>query len=152
MPDLDTQQIEILGRSHLKAALIEAGLEVATPERDNGVDLIAYRWRPEGGEFTARPIQMKAASQFIFGVNRKYARIPHLILAYVMNVRAKQHIYALNYDEAEKVAAELGWTDTASWEAGAYTQTRASEKVLAALAPYLMDPGDWHRFFAEKPA
>lgn len=82
----------ILGRSRLKAALIEAGMEVATPERDNGVDLIVYRWSPETGDFAARPIQMKAASSFTFGVDRKYERIPHLILAYVMNVRAEHEL------------------------------------------------------------
>ncbi|MCM2334322.1 MAG: hypothetical protein NDI82_10290, partial [Anaeromyxobacteraceae bacterium] len=82
--DLDTQQVEALGRSRLKAALIEAGLEVATPERDNGIDLIAYRWNPETGEFTSRPVQMKAAREFIFGVDRKYERIPHLVIAYIM--------------------------------------------------------------------
>ena len=144
---LDTQQIEILGRSRVKAALIEAGLEVATPERDNGVDLIAYRWSPEGGEFTSRPIQMKAASEFIFGVDRKYERIPYLIIAYVMHVRAEHTIYALTYREAEEVARSLGWTETASWEAGRYTQTSESKKLAAALAPYRMAPGDWHRFF-----
>ena len=41
---LDSQQVEILGRNLIKASLIEAGIEVATPERDNGIDLIAYRW------------------------------------------------------------------------------------------------------------
>ena len=72
---LDSQQIEILGRNLVKAALIEAGLEVSTPERDNGIDLIAYRWSLQG-EFTAVPLQLKAASAFSFGVDRKYERIP----------------------------------------------------------------------------
>ena len=31
--DLDSQQVEILGRNLVKGAIIEANLEVATPER-----------------------------------------------------------------------------------------------------------------------
>jgi hypothetical protein len=149
--DLDTQQVEALGRSRLKAALIEAGLEVATPERDNGIDLIAYRWHPESGEFTSRPIQMKTAREFIFGVDRKYERIPHLVMAYVMNVRTEHAIYALTYAEAEQVAQSLGWTETASWEAGGYTRTYGSKKLVEALAPYRMTPEKWNRFFATTP-
>src|SRR5512138_2005135 len=91
MVELGSQQIEILGRNRLKAALIEAGLEVATPERDNGIDLIMYRWSAEGGEFVARPVQMKAATEFTFSVDRKYERIPTLVIAYVMNTRGGDH-------------------------------------------------------------
>lgn len=53
----DARQVEALGLDRLKEALTKAGLEVATPGRDRGVDLIAYRWKPESGEFTALPIQ-----------------------------------------------------------------------------------------------
>jgi hypothetical protein len=145
---LDTQQIEALGRSRLKSALIEAGLEVATPERDKGVDLIAYRWEPDSGEFVAVPIQMKAARDFIFGVDRKYERIPHLVIAYAMHVRADDHaIYALTYKEAESVARKLGWTNTRSWADGYYVQTRPSAALRAALEPYLVTPDAWSRFF-----
>lgn len=145
---LDSQQVEILGRSRLKAALIEAGMEVATPERDNGVDLIVYRWSPETGIFAARPIQMKAASGFAFSVDRKYEHIPHLILAYVMKVRAEHEIYALWYRDAVNVADSLGWTKTASWATGGgYTRTYGSKNLVQALGPYKMAPSDWSRFF-----
>jgi hypothetical protein len=73
--DLDSQQVEILGRNLVKGAIIEANLEVATPERDNGIDLIMFRWS-HAGEFRARPIQIKAASKFSFGMDRKYEKIP----------------------------------------------------------------------------
>ena len=39
---LDTQSIEILGRNRLINELIGAGIEVAQPLRDRGIDLIAY--------------------------------------------------------------------------------------------------------------
>jgi len=38
---MDTQTIEILGRNRLVTELISAGIEVALPLRDHGVDLIA---------------------------------------------------------------------------------------------------------------
>src|SRR5205823_12869241 len=87
---LDSQQVEILGRNRIKAALIEAGIEVATPERDNGIDLIAYRWSL-AGEFRALPIQIKAASDFSFGIDRKYERIPGLIMVFIMASRDEDH-------------------------------------------------------------
>ena len=39
--DLDPQQVEIIGRNWLVGELVRAGLEVADPVRDNGVDLLA---------------------------------------------------------------------------------------------------------------
>ncbi len=87
MRPLDSQQVEILGRNLVKASLIEAGIEVATPERDNGIDLIVYRWNRDG-LFAAYPIQIKAASAFSFGMDRKYAKIPRLIMVFVMNCRS----------------------------------------------------------------
>ena len=39
--DLDPQQVVIIGRSWLVGELVRAGLEVADPVRDNGIDLLA---------------------------------------------------------------------------------------------------------------
>lgn len=38
---MDTQTVEIIGRNYLVSRLVSARLEVARPERDRGVDLIA---------------------------------------------------------------------------------------------------------------
>src|SRR4051812_20024658 len=86
-PDLDSQQVEILGRNRIKAALIEAGLEVASPERDCGIDLIVYRWSADPPNFVARPLQLKAGRDFSFGIDRKYEKIPGLIMTFVVGVR-----------------------------------------------------------------
>jgi hypothetical protein len=60
-PSLDTQQLELIGRSLLVGELLRDGLEVALPERDRGIDLIAYVEGDQTGvPFVARPIQMKA--------------------------------------------------------------------------------------------
>lgn len=79
----DRQKIEILGRNRLINELLLAGLEVATPTRDRGVDLIAYLDVDDAiDRFVAFPIQMKVSSHSRFGVDRKYDRFPNLILAY----------------------------------------------------------------------
>jgi hypothetical protein len=149
---LDSQQVEILGRNRIKAALIEAGIEVATPERDNGIDLIAYRWSL-AGEFRARPIQIKAASDFSFGIDRKYERIPGLIMVFIMASRDEDHrIFALTYSELLAMADTLGWTRTPSWIAGAYSTRHASKRLMKILDGYAMTRESWARFFSHVQA
>jgi hypothetical protein len=68
---LDTQMTEILGRQAVVEQLIRAGLEVAVPHRDRGIDLIVYAdLMTEVNEFAALPIQMKAASNRAFSIER----------------------------------------------------------------------------------
>lgn len=45
---VDTQLVELAGRNWLASELLRAGLEVARPERDRGIDLIAYVDLDEG--------------------------------------------------------------------------------------------------------
>lgn len=60
---MDTQTLEIIGRNRLVNELLQAGLEIATPLRDRGIDLIAYLdIHKDATSFVASPIQMKAAS------------------------------------------------------------------------------------------
>jgi hypothetical protein len=49
--------------------LLQAGLEVARPERDRGIDLIAYLDLDKTvGDFIACPIQVKAVSKTTFSI------------------------------------------------------------------------------------
>ncbi|MHB2036215.1 MAG: hypothetical protein ACYCPW_05680 [Nitrososphaerales archaeon] len=48
---MDTQLVELAGRNWLTSELLKAGLEVARPERDRGIDLIAYVDRGGGRKF-----------------------------------------------------------------------------------------------------
>lgn len=145
---LDSQQVEILGRNRIKAALIEAGLEVATPERDNGIDLIAYRWAL-AGEFIARPVQIKAATTFSFGIDRKYERIPGLIMAFIMGARQEAYtIYALTYAEMLTLADTMEWTRTPSWiEGGAYSTRHSGQRLMKLLKTFQATRMTWSRFF-----
>ena len=149
---LDSQQVEILGRNLIKASLIEAGIEVATPERDNGIDLIAYRWS-KAGMFTAYPVQIKAASKFCFSIDRKYAKIPRLIMVYVLNCRStnESEIFAMSYDQMVQVGEAMGWTKTASWmERDQYSTQHPSPKLRGLLAPYCMDAAKWAALLADQ--
>ncbi len=115
---MDKQVVELLGRNHLTNELLRAGLEVARPVRDRGIDVIAYAdLEPELGAFVARPIQMKAASARNFRVDKKYAKFQNLLIAYVwhLDVEGQVETYALDYEEALAVADEMGWTRTATW-------------------------------------
>ena len=144
---MDSQTIELLGRHRLADELILAGLEVAYPARDRGIDVIAYADLDERSErFVACPIQMKASSGRRFGVYRKYARFSEIILAYVWNLRSPDdaETFALTYAEAEAVAEAMGWTETASWtEKGGYSSA-PSAKLMELLEPYRMTPVRWY--------
>ncbi|MDO3560705.1 hypothetical protein [Ralstonia pseudosolanacearum] len=138
---------EIFGRNRLVNDLLLSGVEVATPVRDRGVDLIAYVDIDEqSGRFTAVPIQIKAATQRWFSIDRKYARFPNLLLAFVWGVGQPEMamIYALTYTESLGVGKAMGWLETKSWkEGGLYTTTAPSEKLLGLLSPYEVRPGEW---------
>ncbi len=147
MTTIDTQVIELLGRQRLVSELLRAGLEVALPMRDRGVDLIVYAdLKKSVDRFVARPIQMKAASNSSFGIWQKFEKIQGLILAYVWHVGelSQTVTHALTYEEAFKVAEAMNWTTTPSWiEKGGYGTTNPNEKLLNLLGPHRMTPELW---------
>lgn len=144
---LDSQITELLGRNRLCDELLRAGLEIALPVRDRGIDLIAYvDLDPGMGRFHARPIQMKAASTAAFSIDRKYEKFPDLILAFVWHVSAERpaETYALVYGEALEIAGAMGWTATASWtQAGRYSTQAIAAPLLRQLEPFRMTPEAW---------
>lgn len=146
---MDTQTLELVGRHRLASELLAAGLEVAMPSRDRGVDLIAYVDVDASlDRFVARPIQLKAASRRMFNLLRKYERINGLLLAYVWHVDGTEppETYALTYPEAFDIAETMGWTRTASWTAGGgYGTTRPSSRLVSALQPYRMTSTEWRK-------
>jgi hypothetical protein len=148
----DTQLVELAGRNWLASKLMRAGIEVARPERDRGIDLIAYIDLDErAGDFRACPIQMKAATKQVFSLYPKYAKFPGLILAYVWNLddSSNTKCFALTYDEALDVAQKMRWTETPSWRHGGgggkpgYSTTRPSKRLQYFLEPYEMNPDKW---------
>jgi hypothetical protein len=151
---VDTQLVELAGRNWLASELLRAGLEVAKPERDRGIDLIAYLDLDEvSGNFHACPIQMKAATGAVFSLNPKYAKFPRLILAYVWNLgeSSKTTCFALTYSEALGVANEMGYTKTDSWQTGGrnklpgYSTTAPSARLRELLGPFEMNADKWRQ-------
>ncbi len=142
----DSQIVEIMGRNWLVTELYRSGLEVARPERDHGVDLIAFVDLDESGKFVGRPIQMKASSERSFGIWRKHEKFPDLLLAYVWNVSdpRKTLCYCLTFSEAKAVAEKVGWTKTTSWLQGdGYVTNRPSARLTSLLDPFKMDDVKW---------
>jgi len=144
---IDTQLVELLGQNWLVNELLQAGLEVARPVRDRGVDLIAYADLSSNvTRFVARPIHLKAATKSSFGINRKYERISDLLLTHVWFIGdpTKTVTYCMTYSEAVSVAYEMGYTKTDSWtKKGSYDTTRPSVKLRGLLERYKMTPEKW---------
>ena len=143
---MDSQRVELLGRNLLISELIRAGLEVALPLRDRGVDLVAYADQATAVQsFVAVPIQMKAASKRSFGIDRKYAKISNLLLVHVWNVEAPSELafFALRYPEALALAEQKGWTETDSWKRGAYSNSNPGKELRGLLEPYRMTTEKW---------
>lgn len=143
-PKKDDQVTEVIGRDFLISELFIAKFEVAIPARDRGIDLIIYKDRVK---FAACPIQMKAASERSFSIDKRHRKIPSLIMAYVWNVKDPQKTvtYALTYKDAVEIAKKKDWTDSDSWKhKGRYAVTRPNPNLLEA---YKMDKEKWERLF-----
>jgi len=149
---IDPQIIELLGRNKLISEILRSGLEVSIPVRDRGIDLIAYTdISDRTDKFIAKPIQMKASLRESIIVDKKYSKIKDLIIVYIWNIEDEKKCvaYALNYEEAYKVAEEMGWTKTPSWEEGRYSTSKPSKKLKKVLKPYKMDPEKWWKKIIE---
>jgi hypothetical protein len=143
---MEAQLVEILGRHRLIAELLRANLEVAIPARDRGIDLIAYAdLGTQVTRFSACPIQLKAAIGGSFSVDRKYAKFPNLLMAYVWYLEdpARTVTYATTHPEAVTVADAMGYTKTSSWEKGLYVTTRPGPRLVAELERFRMTPERW---------
>jgi hypothetical protein len=143
----DSQVVEVVGRNWLVNTLFDAGIEVARPERDRGIDLIAYVDRDTNG-FRAVPIQLKSSTVAAFSIDQKYAKMPELLLCFVWHLGKSEQepsCIAITYVEALQVGIDLGWTTTTSWTEGRkYSTSKPSANVLEALKPYEMtSPSDW---------
>ena len=142
----DSQRVELLGRNRLIDELLRDDLEVALPLRDRGIDLIAYADLSSAVDrYAARPIQMKAAWERSFVIDRKYERIRDLLIAFVWHLDDRQRAvtYAMTHAEAVAIGETLGWTSTESWARGAYSTSRPTARLTELLEPHRMGPARW---------
>lgn len=144
----DVSVIELLGRNHLIASLVEDGVCAAVPLWDKGIDLIAYFDDPTRGRTVFRPMQLKANEDRRWGLHQKYASTSNLLMVYVWHVRQVNdvRIFAMTYGEALEILKQRGHTDTKSWnELGGYTIPGADDRLLCALKPFEIHKGSWKK-------
>jgi hypothetical protein len=120
----DNQVIELRGRALLVEQLFAAGIEVATPVRDRGVDLIAYIDR-DAKSYVSRPIQLRAFRKEGIKLDKKHARFPGLILALVCYIDEPDRTvtYALPYRDAIDLFRKrklLKWNKRDSYYRGSF--------------------------------
>jgi hypothetical protein len=154
---MDKQQIGIIGKHLLIANLLAAGLEVAEPIRDHGIDLIVYRDGKEDSEppvkFAARPIQLKTSSKKTFELYRKYDRFDELRIVYVWNAEniwdekypSKPIIFCLKYKEAEDILKAGRHAENNDWKnIGHWFTNSPSDAMEKRLEKYQVKiPNDW---------
>lgn len=135
MDMLDTQQIELLATAYLEAQLIKNGFEVARPVRDRGIDLIVYSDKVDE-PFHVVPIQLKAASEQTFYVNKKYQG-RGIVMAYLWHALSERpRLFLVPHDEAvsllpERTLQTSSWQDVGHWRANS-----PSKALIKGLLPY----------------
>ncbi len=89
--------------AYLGEKLSSAGIRLAFPEYDSGIDFIAYS---TDGRFLSAPVQLKASTQQGFQTNKKYLQIPDLRIVYLWHVGldlTKIKAFCLPYNKAEEI-------------------------------------------------
>ena len=142
----DNQVVEVLGRNLLTNKLLKMGFEVAFPTRDKYIDLIIYR--NIGRKFIARPVQLKAASIKSFSIDKKYSKVPGLLIVYVWgcNGEDEEVIYAMTYRESVNSFKKWAPDDALRfWKTrGLYSRTSPSNEIIKSMERYKMESKkDW---------
>jgi hypothetical protein len=146
--------IEVLGRNHLIAQLIEDGVHAAIPLWDHGVDLLAY-YEYEG-HLLARPLQLKVSEKSRWEVYKKYAEIKDLLMVHIRYVKQSSdvEIYAMSYAEAEDLLTKTSTyatTQTYTNPMGHYDISPVPKEVRNSLQRFRMGQGKKWRELLERP-
>jgi hypothetical protein len=133
--------IELAGRHYLASQLLAAGLHVAEPIVDVGVDLIM--WAEGSTSFV--PLQLKCTEGCRFGIWKKYEGSGALIVWIWRVTRpAETEVFALDYQQAVALLEPLGWVNSPSWTArGGVGWPLKKAADIAWLKPFKMDPKRW---------
>jgi hypothetical protein len=128
-----------------------AGLEVALPRRDRGIDVIAYV--DQERSFQALPIQVKASAGFRWVVNQKYGPFAEIVIAFALYLadEARAVAYVLPHTENVAIAERLGLTRrSATWlrpkraaQGGYIWIDRPRSNLLAELERHRATPEVW---------
>ena len=132
----DGQLVEIVNTHKVIAAVIAAGLDVARPERDDGIDLIIYSRK--GGPWVSVPVQIKSR----FNIQKKYDKRPGLVMCYVC---PGDKVYVLTHEQAKEIARVRGYLDEAksAWrDSGSYSCVIGAS-LAKDLEPSIATPERW---------
>jgi len=102
---------------------------------------------------TPSPIRLLTYEQIHDDPDARYAKIPRLIMVFVMNCRSssESRLYAMSYAQMVQVGDALAWTKTASWtERDGYSTRHPSPKLMALLEPHRTGPARWATLLAEQ--
>jgi hypothetical protein len=141
----DTGATEVLGRTWLTAELTRAGIEVARPERDMGVDLITY----SADASWMLPIQLKTIGLSGITVYQKYVGMPIGIIYVLLGDdhggaagRPETTAYLLTPEAAWNLPTTLEMKfdpeDHTTYRFASLTRTLTNE-----LEPHRVQPGTW---------
>jgi len=140
--------IEVLGRNHLIAQLIEDDVDAAVPLWDKGVDLLAYYAGAK--RLVARPLQLKVSETSRWGVYKKYAKIKDLLMVHIWYVKqsSRVEIYAMSYAEAKDLLERTStYATTKTWKKpmGHYDTSPilSNSKLWKSLQPFRMTKDKW---------
>src|SRR5271155_2297843 len=89
---------ERTGTNWLIIQLLNAGLDVATPFVDEGIDLFVYG-QDRDGKLTFRSLQIKTTDSEGFELYKKYEKIPELFMIYIWysNELKETKAYGMTY-------------------------------------------------------
>jgi hypothetical protein len=143
---VDTGATEVLGRTWLTTQLMREGIELARPERDRGVDLIAYT--PDAAWML--PIQLKTIGLDGLTVFNKYVGTPLGIIYVLLSDadggqagRTETTAYLLTPEEAWAIPTALGQ----KFDPDVHTTYRFSSltrPLVEELQIRRVQPGTWH--------
>lgn len=152
--------VELTGVHLASSALIQAGFEIARPERDTGADLIVWRSdRREGRPLRARPVQVKGFAGRSLKFDRRYRGWPDMLHLHVLNATTSPEIVGWLYPMWWKYLRDTGmatggtaksWNDPTAplarqhWYAGTLT-----DEQEARLRPHVIDAPDHLRRLAD---
>lgn len=141
---MDSQIIDLLGRNRLVDELLQAGLDVAVPVKQRGIDLIVYAQQSDGS-FVASPLQIRSSAGRSFSIDHTNEKMANLIYAFVWGVGTeKVATYALTQREMQRVGESTGFSLMQSSQRALYAES-PNRSLLAEIERFKMSPESWKK-------
>ena len=139
------QRTELINTHRAIESVLEAGLDVAMPLKDDGIDLVCYVSKGDG-PWISVAVQVKSR----FEIDKKYLSRPGLVMCFV----SPEKIYVLTHERAVEIALVRGYLneDNVSWrDLGGYSAA-IGQSLSRDLDSCIATPDRWRAIFAEAAA